>query len=587
MKTKIETIEHEQVDDIPLLLAIIKQMGIMEIMNEQIEAHGNWEGLGAGEIIGVWLAYILSEGDHRKCYLEEWVAKRKRTIQSCLGVEVERLDFTDDRLGLILGKLNEDEVWQTSEQLVNERIMRVYDLEAEIMRVDTTRASSYGRVTEEGLLQFGHSKDHRPDLGQVKIASVSLDPLGLPVVTVPVSGEQADDRLYLPLIEQARHSVGGRRGLLYVGEAKMGAVGIRGELAKEGDHYLMPLTRVQVNEEELLAYLEQFEARPEGERQWEQVVTVDEAGESHLIAEGFTVEVKLEMPHPDKGDQDTYEWTERRFVVLSGEYARKQRRQLEQRLLKAEAAVAKLVQRRQGYRYPRTQQELQERITQVLTAQGCQTYLTVEISQETITKSIRAFKDRPARVETRHQFHLKCDRNQEALAQAERLLGWRVYATNASAERLSLSQAVEVYRDAYLHEHGYSRLKGKPLSLTPMFLQKDDQITGLVRLLSLALRVLTVIEFVVRLQLRLENSDLTGIYAGNRQRQTKTPRTETLLRVFKGIILTIICVGDTEWLHLSPLSPTQRRILQLLGLSDAVYTSLVPASVNALSLPAP
>lgn len=319
----------------------------------------------------------------------------------------------------------------------------------------------------------------------------------------------------------------------------------------------------------------------------EQVVTVDEAGESHLIAEGFTVEGKQERPHPEQADADTYEWTERRFVVLSAEYARQQRHHLEQRLDKAEAALENLVQRRQGYHYPRTKQELEERIAQVLTEQGCQTYLTVEISQETITSPIRAYKDRPARVETTHHFHLKSERNQEAVAQAERLLGWRVYATNAPAERLSLSQAVEVYRDAHLHEHGYSRLKGKPLSLTPLFLQKDDQITGLIRLLSLALRVLTVIEFVVRQQLALEHCDLKGIYAGNRQRKTNTPRTETLLRVFKGIILTIIRVGDTEWLHLSPLTPTQHRILQLLGLSDQVYTSLVPTSVNVLSLPAP
>lgn len=508
------------------------------------------------------------------------MAERERTIESCLGEEIERLDFTDDRLGIILGKLSKDEVWQKSEQGVNERCIRVYDLTGKVVRVDTTTASSYGRVTEEGLLQFGHSKDHRPDLGQVKIASASLDPLGMPLVTAPVSGEQADDKLYLPVIEQVRESVGGQRGLLYVGDVKMGAEAIRCELAYQGDHYLMPLSRVQVPQEKLLAYLDQFEARPEAERQKEQVIIVDEKGEDRLLAEGFTLEVEREALHPEQAEN--YEWTERCFVVLSPEYARKQRHNLEQRLVKAEAALKKLVERRQGYQYPQTKQELEARVDQVLTAQGCQDYVDVAISQETITKHIRAYKERPARVETHPQFHLTCQRNQTALARAERLFGWRVYATNAPAERLSLSQAVQVYREAYLHEHGYSRLKGKPLSLTPMFLQKDDQITGLVRLLSLALRVLTLIEFLVRQQLALEQVELAGIYAGNRQRKTKTPRTETLLRVFKGIILTIIHVGDTEWFHLSPLSPTQQRILQLLGLSDTVYTSLVPDPFNLL-----
>ena len=89
MIQKIEAVEHEQVDDIPLLLAKIKQMGIVEIFNEEIKQHGNWEGLGAGEIISVWLAYILSEGDHRKSYLQEWVKKRRRILEVSLGKEIK------------------------------------------------------------------------------------------------------------------------------------------------------------------------------------------------------------------------------------------------------------------------------------------------------------------------------------------------------------------------------------------------------------------------------------------------------------------------------------------------------------------
>ncbi|MCS4101409.1 hypothetical protein [Salinibacter ruber] len=49
------------------------------------------------------------------------------------------------------------------------------------MRIDTTSASGYYSVSEEGLFQFGYSKDHRPDLPQLKVALATLDPLGLPV----------------------------------------------------------------------------------------------------------------------------------------------------------------------------------------------------------------------------------------------------------------------------------------------------------------------------------------------------------------------------------------------------------------------
>jgi len=577
MIEQINAIENEQVDDIPLLLAVIKQMSIIDIFNEHFEQHGNWEGLAIGYILAVWLAYILSEGDHRKSYLQEWVAERERTLLYSLDIdEINELDFTDDKLAIILNKLSDDETWQKSECAVNKRIIRVYDFGLEVVRIDTTTASSYGQVTEGGLLQFGHSKDHRPDLGQVKIASTTLDPLGMPLVTITVSGEQADDVLYLPAIEETRKSVGGRKGLLYVGDTKMGAYAIRSDLAYHEEYYLMPLSKVQVNADVMAKYLDTFDARPEEERVLEDVLAPNEKDSKSVIAKGFTVTEKHSDSRQANGKERIYEWEERRFIVLSPEYAEKQRAQLKAQIKKAEVAIQKLGERRRGYAYPETAVELEASVSTVLAAHGCEAYLAVTITEETVCKQIRAYKQRLARVEKSTVFHLKIEEKRENLEKAYRLLGWRAYATNAPESNLSLSKAVDVYRDTYLHEHGYSRLKGNPLSLTPMYLQKEDQMTGLVRLLSLALRVLTLMEFVVRKQLAEEGDALQGVYAGNRKRKTKTPRTETLLGVFKGIVLTIIHDGEKEWVHLNPLKPTQKRILQLLGLTEDVYTSLVP-----------
>jgi transposase len=47
---------------------------------------------------------------------------------------------------------------------LNQHILRVYDLNPSAVRVDGATASGYWEVTEDGLFQFGHSKDHRPDL---------------------------------------------------------------------------------------------------------------------------------------------------------------------------------------------------------------------------------------------------------------------------------------------------------------------------------------------------------------------------------------------------------------------------------------
>src|SRR5437763_6109444 len=159
-------------------------------------------------------------------------------------------------------------------------------------------------------------------------------------------------------------------------------------------------------------------------------------------------------------------------------------------------------------------------------------------------------------------------------------LGWRVYVTNQPSEQLSLEQAVLAYRSEYLVERSLGRLKGRPLSLTPMYGQRDDHATGLIRLLSIALRVLTFTEFVGRRHLALEQGKIAGLYAGNPKRATARPTAERLLEAFQDLTLTVIELPQQTIRYMTPLSPVQLRILEILGFSSEVYTSLEAISVE-------
>ena len=141
------------------------------------------------------------------------------------------------------------------ESALNQQTVRVYDLSSARVHVDSTSASAYATVSEGGLFQFGHSKDDRPDLPQVKVMQAVLDPLSMPLATDVVSGERADDPLYLPCIERVQASLG-QRGLLYVGDCKMAARETRAKIEAAGDFYLCPLSQVHLFEDELAAALE-------------------------------------------------------------------------------------------------------------------------------------------------------------------------------------------------------------------------------------------------------------------------------------------------------------------------------------------
>jgi transposase len=163
---------------------------------------------------------------------------------------------------------------------------------------------------------------------------------------------------------------------------------------------------------------------------------------------------------------------------------------------------------------------------------------------------------------------------EEAVAQAVRRLGWRVYATTQPRAQLSLEQAVLAYREEYVVERGMGRLKGRPLSVAPLYLQDEAHVTGLIRLLVLALRVLTLLEYTVRRQLAIQHDQLTGLYAGNPKRATARPTAEALLRAFQDITLSAVTRGGQTQRHVTPLSCVHQRILELLDFSPSIYASL-------------
>jgi transposase len=136
------TIITERVDDIPLLLAQMQRMGLPALLDDHFPTHGNWPGLSLGWVSTIWLSAILSRGDHRLVHVAPWVATRLRTLRATTEQAVERLDFTDDRLEIVLRCLHDDTRWAAFESALNRHTVRVYDLPTARVHVDSTSASA-------------------------------------------------------------------------------------------------------------------------------------------------------------------------------------------------------------------------------------------------------------------------------------------------------------------------------------------------------------------------------------------------------------------------------------------------------------
>jgi transposase len=300
-------------------------------------------------------------------------------------------------------------------------------------------------------------------------------------------------------------------------------------------------------------------------------------GQSERIAEGYEREETVSAVV----DGQTITWKERRLVVRSLQQARAAERALQTRLARAEVAVAALNAPKRGKKRRRDAASLRQAAEAIVAAQGVAGWLCLEYDERVQERSVRRYKERPAQTRVEREVQVGVRRDEAAIHKAVARLGWRVYGTNQPEAQLGLAQAVLAYREEYLVERGFGRLKGKPLSLTPMYLQDDNRATGLIRLLSVGVRVLTLLEFVVRRHLAEGKQKLAGLYAGNPKRTTARPTAEALLEAFKEITLSVVTMGQHVHRHLTPLSELQHNILTLLDLPVDIYTKLAAHSSNS------
>jgi len=106
------------------------------------------------------------------------------------------------------------------------------------------------------------------------------------------------------------------------------------------------------------------------------------------------------------------------------------------------------------------------------------------------------------------------------------------------------------------------------LPALPIYFQNEDRITGLMFVLNIALRVFTLMEFVVRLALQQTKQSKACLYDGNPKRKTNRPSAERMLQAFCHLNLYFL-PGST--IFINPLSELQKQILSLMKMPESLY----------------
>ena len=566
-----------RLDDIPVIYSQLESLKLRELIDASIEPHGNWQGISLGELLSIWLCYILSEGDHRLSPVESWVESNLPWLQTMSSLpHLSSKDFTDDRLESVLDYLSKDKHWLAFEELFSAQSLSIYDLgDIGTVRLDAAPIQGYHQIKEGGLFQKGYSKQHA-NIGQFKVMLATLDNVynnfAYPLFHKVFSGEKADDILYLPVLKECVElfaSIGQSDPKLVVGDSKMGSKSLRSYIKKSGHYYLVPLSKVQLSQDKRKELI-----LSQNQQDYQSVYKEDEQGNQILVCQGF--ELSQQVKYQEDLTEEIHDWEERLIFVLSSSYSKSQCARFDKKLESTKTELLELTNAKQGKKIISSRKDLDQRIEEILIQRGLVDCLEISVDETIEVRHRRKYKDRPAFDEEIVSYQLTVEEKKQTIEEKKKLLGWQVYACNAPNEKISLEQCVWKYRGQNKIENRFDNLRNKVAPLVAIYLQKDNRVVGLVNLLMIALKTCSLMEYGAAKKLKENDDELTKVYPGNPKRGTKRPTAKRMLNAFVGISIVVLKASNAESVQIAmtDINDVQTKIIDLIGLKSNLYDEI-------------
>lgn len=497
----------------PLLVVhhFTRALGIAEEVDRLLPQRGRHK-LSAGEVVVALIASRLASPS--PLYdVAGWASGA--ALQELFGIPAALLN--DDRLGRSLEAL-----CPHAEELRGALMLRAierFGTDAARLHLDLTALRVAGAYEDSALVAKGWGADRRVARQVRALQATSAE--GVPLYLRPGPGSAAELTMIGEGLERLRGLL--PEGLLVIADSALGNLAPLCAADRAGLRFICPLRAVTGFRERFLAevgfealrplrYASERERRlPPGERT------------------GYRGALRpFEVTDPESSEPRRF----RVAYVHSSEEAREVAAARERALRTAEQALAR-IERGLGGRHYKTKAQVDRRLARVLAP-----------VEGMIAAESGECSGRPT---------LRWRRDEAALEQAALTDGLSALATNLPG-RLGAGRVLRIYKQQWRVERRHRDLK-QTLRVRPIFLHNDDRIEALVSVVGLALLVFGLIE--CELRRRLDGEKLPGLLPEGRP---GPPTARSILAAFQGLGLTY----TTEGIVLDRLTPTQRRILELL-----------------------
>lgn len=520
-----------RVGAMPLVCSMFDKLGLSDAVSELVPYEGDVE---LGALVEVMVLNRLLQ-PKAMFKIGEWA--EKASVTDYFGLTAEQLN--DDRLGRALERIAEHGD-QVQAALVLSAINE-FELDVSQIHYDITSVELYGAYENDDqqppspLPAYGHTKSGRKNVKQIQQGlSVSADG-GVPICQTPLDGNTSESGTHADHLEKLDQTIA-KGDFLYVADTKLDTKeNLLNIAARKGKFLCGGAAQPHLKERflKLRRKLCKINYCSKSQRDW----PLEKRDEYKAVECEEVVTGKVDGKEVRLKYRLIYVWSERK--------ARDEAKTRDRHLAKTREEFDKVAQNLNKFSL-KTEEAVVRRLEKAKSK-----YNAGGVFEYELTKS-------------RGKLKLKYHVDSKALSRLKQLEGLFILKTNLPKSTNPLARVLEKYRDQTCVERRFGNIKG-PLAVAPMFLKKPERMAGLLYILVWALMVYSLIERGVRRSLK--GKPMYGLYPENRP--SPSPTCRAIFECFENLAIVIMKHRGEIQRRLADLSPTQRKIVNLLGIPPA------------------
>ena len=552
MSSNKEKIIRLYVGELPLIKNIIERLGLKEIFAKYIKPHRN-EKIPAVDSLMI-LLFNITCGRQPLYELEEWVEHINPKIFGYNSFKKGVIN--DDRFGKALYKLYlADRATMMTEIVIS--MVKLTNLDLSQIHNDSTTIKAYGKIpgrTRTGLkLEYGHSKDHRPDLKQI-VYNLTISADGaVPIHYKTYEGSRTDDTTHIETWNTLC-KIAGNTSFLYVADSK---VCTRKQLSHIVGHGGRVVTIIPETWAEVGAF--KNELRRKKKRRiiiWRRVIP------EHSD--------QIEYFSCYKGDHRTVKDNYKIHWIFSSKKKKRDQADREKVLKKTEYDLADL-SGKLNTRKLKTKKDILNKVNGILDERGVKDYFHVTLTEirEEYKKQIgfgRPGRETKFRTVSKKIYSISYTRNRKTLKEEKNVDG--IFPLLSTDPNLIAKEALLAYKYQPRLEKRFTQFKSIH-NAAPLFFKKIERVEGIMFLFFIALILQGIIEREVRCKMKDKNIIALPVYPENRI--AYHPTTAKIFDRFDGISIYHLKQGRKIKIYKDELSELQKEIINILGMSEKEY----------------